>query len=916
MTTTDYLRIAPPFYSSKSARDNAKFRKGGVNSRYPHFSHTHFTAGDEEQFEAYRDPKLTTSGEAASRSSGEAGKFRADIHPMFTGNLSRPVLTDTFKYIFHKFKKGIYVKFRNGKLVTFLPFSNAYFVNEYSSKLDSGRYMSMFRKISQDSGYRFNPRKVNRRAETWFANNCLIRYEYPVAENDTNIPAIRDFLDVLSRERDIPDVDFFINKRDYPILAEGKYEPYNHIFDSKTHPLVSHKYEKYAPILSFSTAARNSDILIPTIDDWIRVASSESRFFRKASNDYWPPPENVEWKDKRGTAIWRGSSTGSGITAETNQRIKLAKIARRLMLTGSSVSIDAGITSWKRRPRKLEGIKGLHTIDVKGLKLELVNKIPFSKHAFYKYIIHVGGHVAAYRLAAEFSLGSVVVIIEGEYKLWFQKFLIEGVHYVGVKSDLSDLVEKIEWLQNHDDEACKIANQGKAFFNKYLQKEGILDYMKNTLVEMGRRMPIDDWVDGVEDVQCMSMSMHRVDISNLFIDKELKRSKKSVIYTSSCGNGKRYAMKKILKDNTSVVKECRVGCEIVNTFKSPHFVKTLGVDTSGRILITEYIEGPTLLQWIQGDEFDSNTLFYFLYIIVYQIKLFQDCNRFMHNDLCPTNIVIRDGIPVIIDFGRSRGVSDTGELISFNLDNFIPGHDILHLIITTLFHLCRRRDAYSHIAFIKILSKFIEGERLSRDVKLDIDWVKKFTELESKFSRLVSVGQRINLNVGSVLQVLKRWKQRSPCTCLTSIWVSEREIYKKANCIRDPTRKIMATYLFHKWANRNTTQGKHLIDKLIKLALAHVAILFSWDLDWLKLGLKKLYRAKQGDKKLFMDIVTKYDTLIKFNPHQKLSISIFRELMKCSSSKSRATNIVEKYSIFLEFKKNLSYKKICLTQIT
>jgi hypothetical protein len=78
-------------------------------------------------------------------------------------------------------------------------------------------------------GYSFNPRKVNGFHEKWFANNCLVRYEYPIAENDTNLCAIRDMLDALVETGDVPDYDFFINKRDYPILAEGKYEPYNHI---------------------------------------------------------------------------------------------------------------------------------------------------------------------------------------------------------------------------------------------------------------------------------------------------------------------------------------------------------------------------------------------------------------------------------------------------------------------------------------------------------------------------------------------------------------------------------------------------------------------------------------------------------------------------------------------------------------
>lgn len=898
MTTTDNLRTAPPFYSSKSARDNAKFKKGGVNSRYPHFSHTHFTAGDEEQFEVYREPKIKTTASRVGKSPWAESTFHADIDPMFAGNLSRPVITDTFKYIFHKFKKGIYVKIRNGKLVTFLPFSNAYFVNEYSDKLqsDDRNRMKMFKKINQDSGYRFNPKRVNNRLETWFANNCLVRHEYPIAENDTNIPAIRDFLNVLTSERKIPDVDFFINKRDYPILAQGKYEPYNHIFDSKTHSLVSHKYDKYAPILSFSTAKRNSDILMPTIDDWIRVASSESRFFKMTSNDYWPPPDDVKWKDKSGTAIWRGSSTGAGITADTNQRIKLAKITQKLMLTGSNVSIDAGLTSWKRRPRKLEGKKGLHTIDVKSLKVDLVNKISFSEHARYKYVIHVGGHVAAYRLAAEFSLGSVVVIVEGEYKLWFQKFLTEGVHYIGVKSNLSDLVEKIKWLQSHDEEACKIASQGKVFFDKYLQKKGVLDYMENTLNKISTSMPLDDWVDGVCPAP-EGMLTPMLDISNLTIEKELARSKKSVISIAE-NKGRTYALKKILHD-CSLVTECRVGCEIVNTFNSPHFVRTLGIDKSGRILVSEYIEGPTLLKWIQSDKFNSNTLGEFLYTIVFQIKMFQDRNKFVHNDLCPTNIVIRSGVPVVIDFGRSRGVSGSGELISFNLDNFVPGQDILHLIITTLFHVCRRRDAHSHLTFIQMLANFISPASVS------LDWVVNFTETEAKFSRLVSVGQRINVNIERVLQVLSKWEPRSLASCSTS----EMEIDEKLNDIVIPERKVMARYLFHRWANQNTsaTRGKDLIENLIKLTLEKVSILDNWELAWLKLGLEKLYRANQGDKQIFMDVIQEFESVIKFNPPPNLNITNFRELMKCREKNS--SEVVEKYSSFLEFKKIFRIRK-------
>lgn len=58
----------------------------------------------------------------------------------------------------------------------------------------------------------------------------------------------------------VPDCDFFLNKRDYPQLKfnadrEEPVEPYGFIFDRDDRdpdadvPLVRHKYSSYAPIL-------------------------------------------------------------------------------------------------------------------------------------------------------------------------------------------------------------------------------------------------------------------------------------------------------------------------------------------------------------------------------------------------------------------------------------------------------------------------------------------------------------------------------------------------------------------------------------------------------------------------------------------------------------------------------------------
>lgn len=49
----------------------------------------------------------------------------------------------------------------------------------------------------------------------------------------------------------------------------------------------------------------------------------------------------------------------------------------------------------------------------------------------------------------------------------------DGVHYVSIKKDLSDLVERITYFQNHLDESQAIADAGFNHFRKYFQFNGV-----------------------------------------------------------------------------------------------------------------------------------------------------------------------------------------------------------------------------------------------------------------------------------------------------------------------------------------------------------------------------------------------------------------------------------------------------------
>ncbi len=81
-------------------------------------------------------------------------------------------------------------------------------------------------------------------------------------------------------------------------------------------------------------------------------------------------------------------------------------------------------------------------------------------------------------------MGSVVLLMDSPYRLWYTKYLKPYVHYIPIKNDLSDLIKQIKWCRNHDTECEKIAGEARKFYETYLRKDGILDYLQNLFIHM------------------------------------------------------------------------------------------------------------------------------------------------------------------------------------------------------------------------------------------------------------------------------------------------------------------------------------------------------------------------------------------------------------------------------------------------
>lgn len=90
--------------------------------------------------------------------------------------------------------------------------------------------------------------------------------------------------------------------------------------------------------------------------------------------------------------------------------------------------------------------------------------------------MNIDGTVAAYRFPYLLAGDAVVFKQDSPFYEHFYKQLNPMKHYIPIKRDLSDLVEKLKWARKNDDSVKKISNQGQQFANENLAPDKVLCY--------------------------------------------------------------------------------------------------------------------------------------------------------------------------------------------------------------------------------------------------------------------------------------------------------------------------------------------------------------------------------------------------------------------------------------------------------
>jgi len=422
-------------------------------------------------------------------------KLNSEVYKYFY----KDTIESTLHYLFYKISNGIYIEIKDNKVNKFLPFNNLNFRNDwhniiklkdkYSSTKDYFNEKNKIYPLKNQNKY-----SVYDKAE-WAATDCLIFTERGRGTpyiNDTYWVQLKNLLEETCKNRKVPDIVFFLNKKDLPFLKDNRTHPFESIV-GKNHRLDIGKYYYFSPILSQSTRDGYADIPIPSSDEWEYITQN---YFINNCNSKYVKEEEPKWEDKINTAFFRGSATGCKINLE-NPRLHITKINNDWK-TNSNYNeknnidgipfLDAGIIRFSTRNRAVDGVlKFQNAKELKNKGVKPVNYVDHEQQAKYKYIIYIEGNSAAYRLSYLLNRNSLVMKVNSKYKLWFEHLLVPYEHYVPIKEDLSDLGEIIKWCKLNDKLCKDIVKNANIFCKKYFDKEYIFDYMQNIFMKIGNR---------------------------------------------------------------------------------------------------------------------------------------------------------------------------------------------------------------------------------------------------------------------------------------------------------------------------------------------------------------------------------------------------------------------------------------------
>lgn len=239
-------------------------------------------------------------------------------------------------------------------------------------------------------------------------------------------------------------------------------------------PLLSRRPSLYVKLLSKANPSINS--FSGTIGDFcpgglVGYSSNDAQAILVPDADFFATrgyeavrrlaASSLPWSERSSDIVWRGSTTGVGRVTDEDMsasNLRLIQRVRMCLLLKGVPGVDVAFAG-SAQP----GVYALDSVRLEqaGIFRELV---PLSEWTRRRFAIDIDGFTNAWsNLFNRLLLGCCIIKIASQYgfRQWYYDDLVPWRHYVPVKPDMSDLLDKLEWCRGHLDECEAMAAEGQ-----------------------------------------------------------------------------------------------------------------------------------------------------------------------------------------------------------------------------------------------------------------------------------------------------------------------------------------------------------------------------------------------------------------------------------------------------------------------
>ncbi len=172
---------------------------------------------------------------------------------------------------------------------------------------------------------------------------------------------------------------------------------------------------------------------------------------------YFFSNEVPDWNHREAKVFWRGSTTGPVRIDRTSiltlPRYKLCVESQKLR-TSADVAIH-NISKTDSDEEKAVVSEQLRTAGLLG------DWVDMRHYANFKMVVQIDGNGNSWELVKKLRLGACLLIVDSDWRLFHSTLIDPWVHYVPIRADLSDFVEKVHWCLDNDRQARQIALSGR-----------------------------------------------------------------------------------------------------------------------------------------------------------------------------------------------------------------------------------------------------------------------------------------------------------------------------------------------------------------------------------------------------------------------------------------------------------------------